>query len=145
MANKTLFKSHLGKRVPSADTVNEAGGVAYSLPPKHALTQYAAATDCLNSTCYASAETQLGTVLKLCGQIEPEFIARTALYTRTKGYMKRQLVRQDWVGIARRATWQTTRMNLNTFARHGVFRRGDHVRAGRGEPPTRPAGCGTRS
>ncbi len=28
---------------------------------------------------------------------------------------------KDWVSIARNASWQTTRMNLNTFARHGVF------------------------
>jgi len=27
----------------------------------------------------------------------------------------------DWVGIAKNASWQTTRMNLNTFARHGVY------------------------
>ena len=26
-----------------------------------------------------------------------------------------------WAHVARTATWQTTRMNLNTFARHGVF------------------------
>ena len=26
-----------------------------------------------------------------------------------------------WAAIAVRASWQTTRMNLNTFARHGVF------------------------
>ena len=31
------------------------------------------------------------------------------------------LSRQDWAVIATRASWQTTRMNLNTFARHGVF------------------------
>jgi 60 kDa SS-A/Ro ribonucleoprotein len=31
------------------------------------------------------------------------------------------LARKDWVSIAKNATWQTTRMNLNTFARHGVF------------------------
>ena len=31
------------------------------------------------------------------------------------------LSRKDWVSIAARASWQTTRMNLNTFARHGVF------------------------
>jgi 60 kDa SS-A/Ro ribonucleoprotein len=31
------------------------------------------------------------------------------------------LSRNDWAGIAKNATWQTTRMNLNTFARHGVF------------------------
>jgi 60 kDa SS-A/Ro ribonucleoprotein len=27
----------------------------------------------------------------------------------------------NWVSIAKNASWQTTRMNLNTFARHGVF------------------------
>jgi 60 kDa SS-A/Ro ribonucleoprotein len=27
----------------------------------------------------------------------------------------------DWKAIAKTASWQTTRMNLNTFARHGVF------------------------
>jgi 60 kDa SS-A/Ro ribonucleoprotein len=31
------------------------------------------------------------------------------------------LTRKHWVEIARNASWQTTRMNLNTFARHGVF------------------------
>jgi 60 kDa SS-A/Ro ribonucleoprotein len=28
---------------------------------------------------------------------------------------------KDWAEIARTASWQMTRMNLNTFARHGVF------------------------
>jgi 60 kDa SS-A/Ro ribonucleoprotein len=28
---------------------------------------------------------------------------------------------EQWTGIARNAPWQMTRMNLNTFARHGVF------------------------
>jgi len=28
---------------------------------------------------------------------------------------------KDWATIARAASWQTTRMNLNAFARHGVF------------------------
>jgi 60 kDa SS-A/Ro ribonucleoprotein len=27
----------------------------------------------------------------------------------------------EWTSVARRAPWQMTRMNLNTFARHGVF------------------------
>jgi 60 kDa SS-A/Ro ribonucleoprotein len=31
------------------------------------------------------------------------------------------LTPKHWVEIARHASWQTTRMNLNTFARHGVF------------------------
>src|SRR5690349_3417763 len=78
MANKTLFQSLRGKLLPKADAVNEAGGIAYRLSPKHALAQYAA-TGCLSSTFYASADEQLATVLALCETIEPEFIARTAL------------------------------------------------------------------
>jgi 60 kDa SS-A/Ro ribonucleoprotein len=31
------------------------------------------------------------------------------------------LSRKDWAAIARNASWQTVRMNLNAFARHGVF------------------------
>lgn len=38
------------------------------------------------------------------------------------------LSRKDWVSIAKNASWQTTRMNLNTFARHGVFE--EHSLAG---------------
>ncbi len=32
-----------------------------------------------------------------------------------------ELSRAEWAEVAKRATWQTLRMNLNTFARHGVF------------------------
>ncbi len=32
-----------------------------------------------------------------------------------------ELGRAEWAAIARNASWQQTRMNLNTFARHGVF------------------------
>jgi 60 kDa SS-A/Ro ribonucleoprotein len=32
-----------------------------------------------------------------------------------------QLDKKQWVAIARSASWQTARMNLNTFLRHGVF------------------------
>jgi 60 kDa SS-A/Ro ribonucleoprotein len=31
------------------------------------------------------------------------------------------LSKKDWASIAKNASWQTPRMNLNTFARHGVF------------------------
>jgi 60 kDa SS-A/Ro ribonucleoprotein len=87
MANKMLFKSMVGKLPAQATARNEAGGLAYAMPPKHMLAQYAA-TGCLNSTYYASGETQLSTVLDLCNKVEPEFIARTALYARSKGFMK---------------------------------------------------------
>jgi 60 kDa SS-A/Ro ribonucleoprotein len=89
MASKTLFKSLIGKFIPQTNAVNQAGGVAYLLSPKAALAQYAA-TGCLSTTFYATAEDQLQTVLNLCShpEVDPEFIARLALYSRTKGHMK---------------------------------------------------------
>jgi len=32
-----------------------------------------------------------------------------------------ELGRAEWIAIAQNASWQTTRMNLNSFLRHGVF------------------------
>ena len=87
MANKNLFQSIAGLIAPKAETRNEAGGSAYAFSAKHALAQYAV-TGCLNSTYYATAETQLDKVLELASQVEPEFIAKTAIYCRQKGYMK---------------------------------------------------------
>ncbi|HZS03847.1 MAG TPA: TROVE domain-containing protein [Blastocatellia bacterium] len=87
MANKNLFKSVAGKLIPAADARNEAGGRAYAFTPKHALAQYAA-TGCFNATFYASAEEQLAKVLELCQQVDAEFIARTAVFCRERGFMK---------------------------------------------------------
>ncbi len=89
MANKSLFKSLIGNFIPQATAVNDAGGAAYQLSPKAALAQFAA-TGCLSTTFYATAEDQLQTVLNLCShpEVDPEFIARLALYARTKGHMK---------------------------------------------------------
>src|SRR4030095_11915972 len=87
MANKTLFKSLLGKLVPATDALNEHQAPAYALPPKHQLAQYAA-TGCLNSHFYASADEQLAKVLELCEQVDADFIAKTAVFCRERGYMK---------------------------------------------------------
>jgi 60 kDa SS-A/Ro ribonucleoprotein len=87
MANKKLFRSVSGRAAPAATAVNEAGGLAYALAPNAALAQYAA-TGCLNGTYYAAADKQLGTVLALCAEVEPAFIARTAVYCRERGFMK---------------------------------------------------------
>ena len=35
---------------------------------------------------------------------------------------------REWIEVARNAGWQMTRMNLNTFARHGVFKDRDMVK-----------------
>ncbi len=87
MANKTLFQTIAGALAPKADSFNEAGGRAYTLAPRQALAQFAA-TGCLNRTYYATAEDQLQQVLKLCENVPTDFIARTALHCRQKGFMK---------------------------------------------------------
>lgn len=87
MANPTLFASTRGTMLPAATARNEAGGLAYARKPQAALALYAA-TGCFNGTFYASAETQLEMVLTLCAQVEPGFVARTAIYARQTAHMK---------------------------------------------------------
>jgi len=85
MAHKTLF-SPASKSTP-ADTHNEASGRAYAFSPAHALAQYAA-TGTFNQTYYASEVDQLQKVLELASKVDPELIAKTAVYCREKGFMK---------------------------------------------------------
>lgn len=87
MANRSLFQSLRGRRLPAALDVNDAGGRAYPMTPEQALAQYAA-TGCLNQTYYQSADDQLQRLLALCAQVPAEFIARTAVYCRQRGFMK---------------------------------------------------------
>lgn len=85
MANRELFVTRRG--LPATDTVNAAGGNAYAFGPRHALAQMAA-TGCFNDTYYESAAGQLEVVLNLCGEVDPEFVAKTAIYARQRGAMK---------------------------------------------------------
>jgi 60 kDa SS-A/Ro ribonucleoprotein len=87
MANKTVFKSLIGKLMPATDAINEERAPAYALSPQQQLAQYAA-TGCLNTTFYATADEQLAKVLELCADIDAEFIAKTALFCRERGFMK---------------------------------------------------------
>lgn len=87
MANTQLFKSYRGNKLPVTDAVNHEGSAAYAFNAKHRLAQYAA-TGCLSSTFYVNAEIQLQTLLDICQNVEPRFIAKTALYCREQGYMK---------------------------------------------------------
>ena len=87
MANKNLFQSLRGALAPKAETRNDAGGLAYELTPKAALARMAA-TGCLTSTFYASAELQLDRVLDLAARVDADFLAKTALHARRQGYMK---------------------------------------------------------
>ena len=87
MVNKSLFASMLG-RLPKANAVNEAGGRAYKLEPKHALAQVAA-TGTFGNAYYSTAETQLDEVLKLIDEVDDnQYLAKLALYAREKAFMK---------------------------------------------------------
>src|SRR5262245_26881784 len=87
MANKSLFQKLAGKLLPATDARNREGAPAYAYTPEHALAQYAV-TGCLNQTFYARAEDQLSEVLSLCERVSPEFIARVAVYSRQRAFMK---------------------------------------------------------
>ncbi len=87
MANTQIFQSNRGALLPHTDTLNEEYAAAYAFDDRHLLAQYAA-TGCLNSTFYADASLQLQTLLDTAKNVEPSFIAKTAVYCREKGFMK---------------------------------------------------------
>jgi 60 kDa SS-A/Ro ribonucleoprotein len=95
MSNKKLFssKKNVNKKFLSqkvtlpVNTVNKAGGTAYSLSDKAALAQYAM-TGTLNGTFYASDKEQLTKTLELANKADPKFVAQLAVYAREKGLMK---------------------------------------------------------
>jgi 60 kDa SS-A/Ro ribonucleoprotein len=87
MANKMLFVSTRGGLLPVASTINREGSGAYGYAPKHKLAQYAA-TGCLSNTFYAGAQEQLSTILELTREVEPEYMAKCAIYARKAGAMK---------------------------------------------------------
>lgn len=89
MANNQLFNSVRGKHaaVKKTNTVNNAGGKAYSMKNKHALAQYSV-TGMFTDDFYTSSESQLQNAIKLAEKCSPEFIAKCAIYSREKGYMK---------------------------------------------------------
>jgi 60 kDa SS-A/Ro ribonucleoprotein len=87
MANRALFQTSRGPLPRETDVRNAEGAGAYSFDAKHALAQYAA-TGCLNSTFYADADMQLDAVLALAAKAEPLFVAKTAVFARSRGHMK---------------------------------------------------------
>ena len=87
MANKSVFATIAGKLLPPADARNHEGIRAYRLSPHQALAQLAA-TGTFNATFYAEPREQLDEVLKLAWQVEPGFLARTAVHAFEQGYMK---------------------------------------------------------
>jgi 60 kDa SS-A/Ro ribonucleoprotein len=84
MANQTIFASQATKNKLIS---NEAGGRAFQLDDRQALAQLAA-TGTLNHTFYQNAQAQLEQVLAFTQNVEPTFIAKTAVYTRKNNHMK---------------------------------------------------------
>jgi len=86
MANTQLFATsqHL---LPPSDSINEAGGSAYVLPPEMQLAQFLM-TGTLNGTFYADAQAQLDAILSLAEELDAEFLAKAAIYARARGHMK---------------------------------------------------------
>lgn len=93
MSNKNLFSNKSKSAVVSkkvtkvADTVNNAGGTAYSLSDKATLAQLAM-IGCFNGTYYVSGEDQLQKTLELANKLPAEYVAKLAVYARQKGLMK---------------------------------------------------------
>jgi 60 kDa SS-A/Ro ribonucleoprotein len=91
MSNKKLFSnksSAHSNNVKPADTVNEAGGKAYTLPDKAALAQFAL-TGCFGGTYYnPDPKHQLDKVLELSKKVDTVYLAKLAVYAREKGLMK---------------------------------------------------------
>lgn len=86
MANPELFES-AGKRPAPSDAVNEAGGAAYRMSPRHALAQLAA-TGTLGQTFYADGRQQLDSVLAAARACPLDYVAKVAVYSRRRGLMK---------------------------------------------------------
>ena len=87
MANKSLFASVTGNRLPKADTINRSGVDAFAYEPAHALAQLAM-TGTFNDGFYGTGEMQVGDLLTACDGADPKTIAQTAIYARDFGHMK---------------------------------------------------------
>lgn len=81
MSIRSLFT----RRRATAATAH--GTAACALGPRESLAQLAM-TGCLSTTWYADADTQTDALLAACGAVDPNFVARTALYAREHGFMK---------------------------------------------------------
>ena len=87
MVNTQLFQSQRGAILPAALDTNNELAPAYAFSPRHQLAQLAA-TGCLRQTFYAQAQDQLDRVMALAAEVDPAFVARTAVYARESGHMK---------------------------------------------------------
>lgn len=87
MANKSVFASYRGRLVPATNSYNRAGGPAYSYDARQLLAQLAM-TGTFADAFYVDAKFQ-AEELRLAGlEVDPHFLAQTAIYARKEGHMK---------------------------------------------------------
>lgn len=88
MPNQKLFAT-ANPKSPVADMLNSAGGTAYQLPVKHHIAQLAV-TGCFNQTYYTqtSGSEQLNTLKILAAQVDDFYLAKLAVYSRQRAFMK---------------------------------------------------------
>jgi 60 kDa SS-A/Ro ribonucleoprotein len=84
--NRDLFTTP-NKNAPPADTINQAGGLAYKMENLDALCQLAV-TGTFRNTFYTSANQQLKEMLELAASLPTEQVALVAKYARRFGNMK---------------------------------------------------------
>ena len=96
MVSKQVFSSqstktskHTPSVAPVTDTKNTAGGKAYNTGAKHTLAQIAC-TGTFNGTFYADGEHVLKLAETAIDELwnDPEYIAKVAIYSRERGFMK---------------------------------------------------------
>ncbi|MHC5307452.1 RNA-binding protein [Bartonella sp. LJL80] len=87
MANKAVFKKYFGKWLAGTDGRNMESAPSYQLSAYDALAQLAE-TGTFNNTFYGTGEMQLAKVLELSAQVDPEFLAKVAVYAARQGHMK---------------------------------------------------------
>ncbi|MEM9063737.1 MAG: RNA-binding protein [Pseudomonadota bacterium] len=87
MADKRLFASVRGRRLPKPDTTNAEGAPAYAYTPEHKLAQVAM-TGTLGQLFYASPEAELATAVELAERVDTAFLAKAAIHARAAGHMK---------------------------------------------------------
>lgn len=87
MANKSVFASIKGRLMPKATATNRAGAAAYAHTDAHALAQVAV-TGTFGNMFYQTAQDELEYVVDLAETVDPQFLAKAAIYARQEGYMK---------------------------------------------------------
>lgn len=87
MANKSVFASLAGRLLPKATATNAHGSKAYAYEAEHRLAQLAM-TGTVGGGFYQDAEAEVTALVAAADAVEPMFLAKTAVYGRTKGHMK---------------------------------------------------------